>query len=222
VSVLYSKWLLAGVVVTLLTAWANFELGHRSSAKAVKAAGSAVKDDKERKAAPEFELKDADGKTVRLSDYKGKVVLLDFWATWCGGCRAEMPWLVEFEQSYGDKGFAVLGVSMNEDGWSAVKPFLREHQINYRILMGTEQVAQLYGGLNALPETILIDRSGRIASVHVGIEAGKDGLRSEIVRLLGATTSSPQAGSSTSMPTLSGSGIDRRCGLSPSGLSQFR
>jgi peroxiredoxin len=140
--------------------------------------------ERDRKLAPDFTLKDSIGATVKLSDYKGKVVLLDFWATWCDGCRVEIPWLMEFEQTYRDKGFAVLGVSMDEDGWNAVKPFLRDRKLNYRILMGSEQVAQLYGGLNALPETFLIDRTGRIASVHVGIEAGKEGFRSEITQLL--------------------------------------
>lgn len=139
-----------------------------------------------RKPAPDFALKDARGGSVKLSDYRGKVVLLDFWATWCGGCRTEIPWFTEFEQSYKDRGFAVLGVSMDEDGWSAVKPFIQERRVNYRILMGSEQIAELYGGLNALPQTFLIDRTGRIASVHVGVEGGKDSFRREIENLLGA------------------------------------
>ena len=74
-----------------------------NSSKAVRAAGSSSHSDKERKPAPEFELKDADGKTVRLSDYKGKVVLLDFWATWCGPCKIEIPWFIEFERQYKDR-----------------------------------------------------------------------------------------------------------------------
>jgi peroxiredoxin len=183
VSVWYSKWLLAGVVVTLLTAWANFELGHRSSAKLVKAAGSAVKDDKERKAAPEFELKDADGKTVRLSDYKGKVVLLDFWATWCGPCKIEIPWFIDFERKYKDKGFAVIGVSMDEEGWTVIKPFVADLAINYRVLQGSDATAQLYGGVDALPTTFLIDRDGKIAATHVGL-AGKDDFEDGIKKLV--------------------------------------
>ena len=175
--------MLAGVVVTLLTAWANFELGHRSSAKLVKAAGSAVKDDKERKAAPEFELKDADGKTVRLSDYKGKVVLLDFWATWCGPCKIEIPWFIDFERKYKDKGFAVIGVSMDDEGWTVVKPFVAELAINYRVLQGSDATAQLYGGVDALPTTFLIDRDGKIAATHVGL-AGKDDFEDGIKKLV--------------------------------------
>ena len=153
-------------------------------------AKAAVKSEKERKVAPDFSLKDASGATVKLSDYKGKVVLLDFWATWCGPCKIEIPWFMEFEQTYKDKGFAVLGVSMDEDGWKAVKPYLEEHKVNYRVVIGTEQVGQLYGGLDALPTTFLIDRTGKIAKVHIGLETGKDGFQNEINSLLTA----PRAG----------------------------
>jgi cytochrome c biogenesis protein CcmG/thiol:disulfide interchange protein DsbE len=138
--------------------------------------------DKERKPAPEFELKDADGKTVRLSDYKGKVVLLDFWATWCGPCKIEIPWFIEFERQYKDKGFAVIGVSMDEEGWTVVKPFVSDLAINYRILQGNDSTADLYGGVNALPTTFLIDREGRVAWKHEGL-AGKDDFEDRIKTL---------------------------------------
>jgi peroxiredoxin len=147
---------------------------------------AAVKPEKDRKAAPDFTLKDANGASVKLSDYKGKVVLLDFWATWCGPCKIEIPWFIEFEQTYKDKGFAVVGVSMDEDGWSVVKPYLQERKVNYRVLLGTEMLSQLYGGLDALPSTFLIDRTGRIASVHIGLSSGKDGFTDEINSLLAA------------------------------------
>jgi len=127
-----------------------------------------------RKAAPDFVLKDAAGKEVRLSDYRGKVVLLDFWATWCGPCRIEIPWFTQMEQQKKDKGFAVLGVSMDDDGWKAVNPFVKEMKINYRVLLGNDEVAKNYGGLDALPTTFLIDRDGKIASVHVGLASRKD------------------------------------------------
>jgi thiol-disulfide isomerase/thioredoxin len=171
VSVWYSKWLLAGVVVTLLTAWANFELGHRSSAKLVKAAGSAVKDDKERKAAPEFELKDADGKTVRLSDYKGKVVLLDFWATWCGPCKIEMPWFIELQKEYGPQGLQIVGVAMDDASKEEIQKFVQEMGVNYTILLGKEAVGQEYGGVDVLPTTFFIDRDGKIVSREFGLQS---------------------------------------------------
>lgn len=151
---------------------------------------AAVKPDKDRKTAPEFALKDSNGQTVHLTDYKGKVVLLDFWATWCGPCKVEIPWFIEFEQQFKDRGFAVLGVSMDEDGWDAVKPYIEDHKINYRVMLGNEQVSDIYGGLDSLPTTLLIDRQGKIASVHIGLSRGKEEFRDDIDHLLGASSAS--------------------------------
>ncbi|MBI1788102.1 MAG: TlpA family protein disulfide reductase [Acidobacteria bacterium] len=156
----------------------------------VRAAESSLRAEKERKPAPELALKDADGKTVRLSDYKGKVVLLNFWATWCGPCRMEMPWFIDFERKYKDKGFAVVGIAMDEEGWQVVKPFITDLAVNYRILLGTTSAADLYGGVDALPTTFLIDQEGRVAATHVGL-AGRDTFENGIKELL----SGPSAGS---------------------------
>jgi peroxiredoxin len=147
-----------------------------------------VKPNKERKRAPDFALKDANGHTVKLSDYRGKVVLLDFWATWCGPCKIEIPWFKEFERENKDKGFAVIGVAMDDDGWDAVKPFAQELGINYRLVVGNDEVAQLFGGVDALPTTFLIDREGRIASVHIGL-SGKRDFENGIHELLEAPSS---------------------------------
>jgi peroxiredoxin len=143
-----------------------------SSTHTVSAAS--VKSDKERKAAPDFALKDADGKVVHLSDYRGKVVLLDFWATWCGPCKIEIPWFMDMERRDKDKGFEVLGVAMDDEGWEAVKPFAKQIGINYRLVMGNDQTAAMYGGVDALPTTFLIDRAGKIAAVHIGLNAKKE------------------------------------------------
>src|SRR5271163_2452733 len=96
-------------------------------------AKAAVKEGKDRKLAPPFTLKDANGDSVQFANYKGKVVLLDFWATGCAPCKVEIPWFMEFEQQFKDRGFAVVGVSMDEDGWSVVKPYVQQLKINYRI-----------------------------------------------------------------------------------------
>jgi peroxiredoxin len=135
---------------------------------------------------PEFKLKDADGQTVHPADYKGKVMLLDFWATWCGPCKIEIPWFMDFERQFKDQGFAVVGVSMDEDGWTAIKPYVRDMKMNYRILLGNDAVSTAYGGLDSLPTTLLIDRQGKIASVHVGVSMGKEEFKNAIVQLLNA------------------------------------
>lgn len=148
---------------------------------------------KDRRPAPNFTLKDAGGQSVSLADYKGKVVLLNFWATWCGPCTLEIPWFEQFEQQYRSKGLEVLGVSMDEDGWQAVKPFIKEHNINYRVVLGDDSVGQLYGGVDSLPTTFIIDRDGRFAfPPHVGL-AGKNEYLNEIQTLLGVNQPSSQA-----------------------------
>ena len=133
-----------------------------------------VKPTKSRKLAPDFELKDVNGHTVKLSDYRGKVVLLDFWATWCGPCKIEIPWFKEFERQNKDKGFAVIGVAMDDEGWDVVKPFAQQLAINYRLVVGDDELAKQFGGVDALPTTFLIDREGRIASVHIGLSGKRD------------------------------------------------
>jgi peroxiredoxin len=163
---------------------ACFLTGCGSEPRSVKAATS-VKPDKERHPAPEFALKDADGKTVHLEDYKGKVVLLDFFATWCGPCKIEIPWFMEWERKHKDKGFSVLGVSMDDEGWEVVKPFLADLKVNYRVVIGNDSTAQLYGGVDALPTTFLIDRNGKIAAVHIGL-ASKKAFEDGIEQLLQA------------------------------------
>ena len=146
--------------------------GCSSAPTTVKAAS--LKPDSQRHDAPDFALKDAEGKTVHLSEYKGKVVLLDFWATWCDPCRLEIPWFIDLQRKNKDKGFEVLGVSMDEEGWQVVKPFMKDVGVNYRVLIGNDQTTEMYGGVDALPTTFLIDRQGKIAAVHVGLTSRKD------------------------------------------------
>jgi peroxiredoxin len=123
----------------------------------------------DRKMAPDFTMSDASGKPVKLSDFRGKVVLLNFWATWCGPCKIEIPMLKGLQETYEDRNFTVLGVSLEDDGWNVVKPYMERAQFNYPVMVGSEDIAALYGGLEAMPTTFLIDKAGRIAAVHVGL-----------------------------------------------------
>jgi peroxiredoxin len=143
---------------------------------------SAVKPVDERKIAPDFDLREASGKSVKLSDFRGKVVLLNFWATWCGGCKVEIPEFIEFQNKYKDRGFEVIGVSNDEDGWRIVKPFMVEKKINYTVVLGNDEICKRYG-VEAMPVTLLIDKEGRIAASHQGVldkEAGEDEIKTLI------------------------------------------
>lgn len=152
-------------------------------------ANTTVKSDN-RKLAPDFTLTDANGASVKLSDYRGKVVLLNFWATWCGPCKLEIPWFMEFEQQYKSQGFEVIGISMDDDGWKAIKPYIAARKLNYRVLLGNDTVTQLYGGVDSLPTTFIIDRDGRFAfSPHIGVVEKNECLR-EIQSLLGGRQTS--------------------------------
>lgn len=122
-----------------------------------------------RTAAVNFKLTDSNGQEVQLADYKDKVVLLNFWATWCGPCEVEIPWFREFETEYKDRGFAVLGVSTDDDGWPTVRAFMETRQMNYRVLMDDRNMPSPYKEIEALPTTFLIDREGRVAGIHSGL-----------------------------------------------------
>jgi thiol-disulfide isomerase/thioredoxin len=124
-------------------------------------------------------LVDLDGKPVTLSDYKGKVVLVNFWATWCEPCHIETPWLIEFQQKYGPQGFVILGVAMDEEGKSIVAPFVasqlydvngQKEPINYRIVLGNDDIGDKFGGLEGYPTNMLFTRDGRKVKTLIGLE----------------------------------------------------
>ncbi len=136
-----------------------------------------------RKTAPSFSLINSEGAPVSLSQYKGKVVLLDFWATWCTGCKVEIPWYMQFGDKYKRDGLVVLGVAM-DDTWQPVKPFVKEKKMNYPVVLGNKEIAKRYG-LTSMPKTLLIDRDGRIAWSFTGI-VNRDRFESELKSLLAA------------------------------------
>jgi peroxiredoxin len=144
--------------------------------------------------APDFALTDLSGKTVRLADFKGKVVLLDFWATWCAPCREEIPDFVELQEQYMEKGFTLLGISLDEEGAVVAKPFAQQFGINYPVVIGNTQVSAAYGGMQALPTAFLIGRDGRILEAFVGDRARSDferAIRSALLRDRTAPKSGP-------------------------------
>ena len=117
--------------------------------------------------APAISLMDIEGKRLDLADYKGKVVVLDFWATWCGPCRIEIPGLMEMQNKYANQGFSVIGISMDDESGSVVE-FYKEFKMNYPVAVGNQRIGELYGGIFGLPTTFLIGRDGRIYAKHTG------------------------------------------------------
>ena len=162
-------------LTVVLVASSSFALTTRAPADLMRADS--------RKPLPQVALTDSNGAPVDLSGYKGSVVLLDFWATWCEGCKEEIPWFMEFQDKYNKSGLVVVGASLDDDGWKSVKPYLREHKINYRIVIGTFESAKQFGVDKGMPVTLLVDRTGKIADVHPGM-VDKDTFEREIQTLL--------------------------------------
>jgi peroxiredoxin len=141
-----------------------------------------LKPERERKPAPEFELKDADGKNVRLSALQGRIVIVNFWATWCHGCQQEVPSFIEVQRKYVDRGLTIIGVSVDDDGWKSVRPWIKERRVNYSIVLGNGDLSQEYG-VTGLPETVLVDREGRVANTFAGV-VDRTALEQQIQALL--------------------------------------
>jgi thiol-disulfide isomerase/thioredoxin len=158
---------LALVVVAVVIAgmlYAGFHFARR--------AGSASADNAmKNRPAPDFTLESLDGKTTRLSDFRGKAVLLNFWATWCGPCKIETPWLVELQNQYGSQGLQIVGVAMDDSGKDEIAKFAKEMGMNYPVLLGKEAVGDAYGGVAYLPQSFFIGRDGKIVDKIIGIDS---------------------------------------------------
>jgi cytochrome c biogenesis protein CcmG, thiol:disulfide interchange protein DsbE len=151
------------IVVAIILAAGIYQVGRRSSAHSKLGVPSAVV----HSAAPDFSLQDLDRQPLQLASYRGKVVLLDFWATWCAPCLDEIPHFVALQNEYREQGLQVIGISM-DDGPKPVREFYQRFKMNYPVALGTEKLAQAYGGVLGLPVTFLIGRDGQVAAKHVG------------------------------------------------------
>lgn len=155
-----AKNILIGVVVIVVAFAISFLESHFRSGQLRPASAELA-------VAPDFSLPELTGGPLKLSTYRGKVVLLDFWATWCDPCREEIPHLVELQNKYRDQGLQIIGVSM-DDGPEPVHDFYQQFKMNYPVVMGNAKTGQLYGGVFGLPIAFVIDREGRIYAKHVG------------------------------------------------------
>ncbi len=149
-------------------------------------------------AAPDFALTSLDGKIVKLSDYRGKAVLLNFWATWCSPCKVEMPWFVDLQKKYGGDGLVVLGIAMDDTETDKIAQFASEMGVNYPVLLGTDKVSEQYGNVEYLPTSFYIDREGKIVGKGTGLlgraeieENVQKALASHAVGINKADTSTP-------------------------------
>src|SRR5712692_9740143 len=142
--------------------------------------------------APDFSLESLEGKTMRLSDFRGKAVLLNFWATWCGPCKIEMPWFVELQNQYGREGLQVVGVAMDDASKEDIAKFAKDMGVNYPILIGKESVGDQYGGIPALPESFFIGRDGKIMDKIIGLK-GKSEIEDSVKKALNTQPANSQA-----------------------------
>jgi thiol-disulfide isomerase/thioredoxin len=175
---------LALVVVAVVAAamlYFGFHMARRSGQEPPHLLGKST-------AAPDFTLQTLDGKDMRLSDLRGKAVLLNFWATWCGPCKIETPWLVELQKEYGSQGLQVLGIAMDDSGKDDIEKFAKDMGVNYPVLLGKEAVGDAYGGVPALPESFFIGRDGKIVDRIIGLK-GRGDIEDAIKKALNTSAS---------------------------------
>lgn len=141
--------------------------------------------------APDFVLTDLQGRSLKLSDLRGKAVVLNFWATWCPPCKEEIPWFVELQKRYGSQGLQIVGISMDDGDQKDVERFAAENSINYPILFAKDKVAEQYGGIEFLPTTFYIDRNGVVMDRVYG-QTGRYEIERNVKRVI-ASASGPRS-----------------------------
>jgi len=156
--------IVVAMVVTVMIVF-GFQVARRNSGQTVNAGPSMTG-----LAAPDFTLQSLDGKTVHLSDFRGKGVLLNFWATWCQPCKIEMPWFAELQKQYGPQGLQIVGIAMDDASPKEIGEFAHDLGVNYPILVGKEEVGNAYGGVQFLPATFYIGRDGKVVDKVFGLK----------------------------------------------------
>ncbi len=136
--------------------------------------------------APDFALQSLEGQTMHLSDFRGKAVLLNFWATWCAPCKIEMPWFVELQKQYAAQGLQIIGVAMDDASTKDIADFAKEMGVNYPVLLGKEAVGDAYGGVQFLPENFYIDRNGKVLDRAFGLKSRSE-IEDEIKKIVAST-----------------------------------
>lgn len=149
--------------------------------------------------APDFTLQSLDGKSMQLSDFRGKAVLLNFWATWCSPCKIEMPWFIELQKQYGAQGLQIVGVAMDDSSKEDIAKFAQEMGVNYPVLIGKEAVGDAYGGVPALPESFFIGRDGKIVDKIIGLK-GKSEIEDSIKKALNTEPANSQSATAALQP----------------------
>ena len=186
---------LALVVVAVIAAtmlYFGFHTAQRSRADAPAILGRSTP-------APDFTLERLDGGSMKLSQLRGKAVLLNFWATWCGPCKIETPWLVELQNQYGSEGLQVVGIAMDDSGKDEIQKFAKAMGVNYPVLLGKEAVGDAYGGVPALPETFVIGRDGKIVDRIIGLK-GRAEIEDSIRRALDTQPSPAPVSTASARP----------------------
>lgn len=148
---------------------------HKAPRASTPAVAPVASDTADHPTAPDFTRPTLEGDTLRLSEERGKVVVLNFWATWCGPCRHEIPEFIELQDELGEDDLRIVGVSLDEEGFEAVEPFAEEMEINYPLVIGTDQIARAYGGIPAIPTTFILDQEGYVRHHVMGL-ATRDNL----------------------------------------------
>ena len=180
------------VVVALVAAamlYFGFHMARRSAPPAITKSGPA----------PDFTLQSLDGNSMRLSDFRGKAVLLNFWATWCGPCKIEMPWFIELQKQYQAQGLHIVGVAMDDSSKEDIAKFAQEMGVNYPVLIGKEAVGDAYGGVPALPESFFIGRDGKIVDKIIGLK-GKSEIEDSIKKALNTEPANSQSATAALQP----------------------